>query len=63
MSQLNTRDIQPGDSIDVQVSDTLTLTGSYVSIGYPDGMLLIRVADALHVIKNYHYFTKTPPPP
>ena len=62
MSVLSTKDIQQGDSIDVTISDTLTLTGNYVSMGYPDGILLIRVAHALHVIKEYHYFTKTPTP-
>ena len=56
------QDIQPGDSIDVQVSDTLTLTGVYLSFNYDTGLLLIRVAGALHVIKEYLYFTKTVAP-
>lgn len=54
------RDIQPGDTITVQVSDTLTLTGDFVSISRQDALLLIRVADVLHVIVNYYYFQKVP---
>jgi hypothetical protein len=56
------QDIQPGDSIIVQVSDTLTLTGVYLSFNYDTGLLLIRVQGDLHVIKEYHYFTKTVAP-
>ena len=61
-STIGTQDIRPGDSIDVQVSDTLTLTGAFVSLGVD--FLLIRVAPdgALYVIRNYNYFTKTVAP-
>ena len=62
MSAIGTRDIQPGDSIDVQVSDTMTLTGVYISFDYATGLLLMRVAGALYVVKQYLYFTKTVAP-
>ena len=56
---IGTNDIRPGDPVDVQISDTLTLSGTYVSLG--GGILLVRVAGALHVINNYYYFTKGAP--
>ena len=57
---IGTNDIKPGDPVDVQISDTLTLSGTYVSLGV-GSVLLIRVGGALHVINNYYYFTKGTP--
>ena len=56
---ISTKDIKPGDPVDVQISDTLTLSGTFVSLG--GGILLIRVGTALHVINDYYYFTKGAP--
>ena len=53
-----TREISVGDTVIVHFDATTTLTGTYSRVSFPEGLLVIIIADEPVIIQNYWYFTK-----
>jgi len=56
-----TREISIGDTVLVTFDATSTLTGVFSRISFPDGLLVVIVADEPVIINNYWHFTKVTP--
>ena len=55
------REIEVGDDVIVTFDATSTLTGAFSRVSFPEGFLVIIIADEPVIIKDYWHFTKVTP--